>query len=341
MKVSIVVPVYNAEMYIKKCLDSLLNQTYKNIEIVVVDDGSVDSSYEILKGYKDKILLIRQKNHGVSYSRNKGIQKATGDYIMFVDVDDWIDLDMVEKLYSESENGNIDIIRCGYIREYCDHQEFYSCVNKKIKIKNNKSIIYEKFVNNYDLASPCGQLIKRECIRKKFDDDIIVGEDYLFNLDLYTNSNSFVLLPECYYHYLYNINSATTVIDYKKIKKRCEDSIYVYSKLLDYTNSWQYSSNNIEQLIYYRIIKELNMKLISMFKINDRKDDKKRQLIEIFFDNNDVMCFAKKLKLITIIKKFCIYSLFIVCIKLNLKKLYMLFGNTLYTKIYNIIKKNN
>lgn len=338
MKVSIIVPVYNAEKYITKCIDSLLNQTYNNIEIIAIDDGSTDSSYNILKSYKDKIITIHQKNHGVSYSRNVGIKKATGEYITFVDVDDWIDLDMIEKLYQQTEDGKIDIIRCGYIREYSDHQESFIISNKKIKITQNKSIIYNKFLNNYDLASPCGQLIRKSCIKKLFREDIKVGEDYLFNLDVYTNAVSFVLLSNCYYHYLYNDNSATTSISYDIIYKRCEDSIIVYSYLFDYIKKWDYDSKENIQLVNYRIIKELNMKLISLFKNNDKLSKEKKKIIFEFFNNINIKKIRKELQLKTIIKNINIYSLFILCIKYKVSFLYFLLGNTFYKTIYKIKK---
>ena len=98
-KVSIIIPVYNSEKYISKCLDSVLNQTYKNIEILVINDGSKDNSIDILREYEkkdDRIVVIDKENEGVAKTRNQGIKKATGDYIMFIDNDDFIDEDYVE-----------------------------------------------------------------------------------------------------------------------------------------------------------------------------------------------------------------------------------------------------
>lgn len=337
MKISIIIPVYNAEKYIEKCLDSVLNQTYKNIEIIVINDGSTDNSYDVLKKYKNKIILINQKNHGVSYSRNVGIDKSTGDYIMFIDGDDWIDEDMVLNMVDVIKEKKVDIVRCGYIREFPDHKEELTITNDKVIIE--KKEIYDRFISNYDLSSPCCQLIKKACIKKKFDKNIKIGEDYLFNLDLYSNINSCVFLPENYYHYLYNYNSATTVIDYDKIKKRCEDSIEVYSQLLEYIKIWNYNSKDIYQLVYYRIIKELNMKLISIFKLNDGENKIKKQIVYDFLEDEQIRKFSKKLKTRTILKKSNIYTLFIICIKFNFKKLYTFFGKKIYNKVYKISEK--
>lgn len=339
MKVSIIVPVYNCENYIKKCIDSLINQTYKNIEIIVVDDGSTDSSYKILKQYKNKIKLIHQENYGVSFSRNIGIKESTGDYIMFVDVDDWIDTDMIEKLYKETNNGKIDIVRCGYIREYINSSKINCICSKKIKVKEDKKIIYDKFIKNYDLNSPCCQIIKKKCIEKLFDETVKVGEDYLFNLDVYTNARSIILLPECYYHYLYNDNSATTSISYNKIFKRCEDSIEVYSKLFDYVKVWKYEKNNKIQLVNYRILKELNMKLLALYQSKNISNKKIINTLEIFLSNSIIENCIHSLKMKTIFKKINLYNLFIFFIKIKSIKLYNFFGDKIYKRVYMFNKK--
>lgn len=339
MKISVVVPIYNSEKYIKRCIDSLLKQTYKDIEIIAIDDGSTDSSYDILKTYSNQITVIHQKNHGVSFSRNEGIKKSTGDYIMFVDSDDWVDIDMIEKLYLETENGKIDIVRCGYVREYYNHQEQYVIIDKKRKIKKDKSIIYDKFINNYDLASPCCQLIKKNCIKNLFNENINVGEDYLFNLDVYTNANSYVLLPNCYYHYFYNDNSATTSISYEKILKRCEDAIEVYSKLFKYIKIWDYESESKIQLTNYRILKELNMKLLALYQSKNISNKERISTLQKFLSNSNIENCIKCIKIKTILKRINLYTLFIFFIKIKNIKLYNFFGDKFYRKVYMFNKK--
>ena len=112
--VSIVVPVYNAEKYLPKCIDSILNQTFKNFELILVNDGSKDNSLIICEDYKvsdRRIKVINKKNEGVSIARNIGINSAKGKYIMFIDSDDWIESNMVEKMYDAIQNSDIAI--CG------------------------------------------------------------------------------------------------------------------------------------------------------------------------------------------------------------------------------------
>ena len=117
IKISVIVPVFNAEKYLKMCLNSLVSQTLKNIEIICIDDGSTDNSLAILDKFKskdDRIKIIKQKNYGVSMARNNGISEAQGEYIGFVDADDWVDKDFFEKLYNAAQKYNADIATAGY-----------------------------------------------------------------------------------------------------------------------------------------------------------------------------------------------------------------------------------
>ena len=111
-KITVIVPVYNVESYLRKCLDSIIAQTYKNIEIVVVNDGSTDASAEICKEFVEidhRIIYIEQENSGLSAARNTGLENMSGDYVTFVDSDDWIELDYVETLYKKITQYQADI----------------------------------------------------------------------------------------------------------------------------------------------------------------------------------------------------------------------------------------
>ena len=109
-KVSVIVTVYNTEKYVEECIISLINQTYKNIEVILIDGGSTDKTPEICHEYEkeyENIRVVHKENEGVSAARNRGIEEATGDYILFVDGDDWIDFDCVEKMYDVAEKNQI------------------------------------------------------------------------------------------------------------------------------------------------------------------------------------------------------------------------------------------
>ena len=118
--ISIIVPIYNSENYIKKCLDSILAQTYSNLEVILIDDGSTDNSYNICKDYQKKdnrIVLLQQKNAGVSRARNHGLEVAKGEYIGFVDSDDYIEPEMYEILLNSIIESNSKIAICNYYYE--------------------------------------------------------------------------------------------------------------------------------------------------------------------------------------------------------------------------------
>ena len=130
-KISIIVPVYNVEKYLRRCLDSLLTQSLTEIEIIAINDGSTDSSLNILSNYREmdnRLKIIDQPNGGVSSARNAGIDAVKGDYIGFVDPDDWVDEQMYETMYQAVKTENTDILMCSYIREFGTHskeKDFY------------------------------------------------------------------------------------------------------------------------------------------------------------------------------------------------------------------------
>ena len=146
--ISVIIPVYNGEKYIRKCLDSVINQTKKEIEIVVVNDGSTDNTESIIKEYKDKrIKYFKNTNHGIGYSRNFGVSKSSGKYIMFLDSDDYIDKDECKLLYEKCLEDDLDISICDFYKVYNnDLIEVNLGDFKSSSLKDNPDIITE-FLN--------------------------------------------------------------------------------------------------------------------------------------------------------------------------------------------------
>ena len=185
IKVSIIVPVYNTEKYLSRCLDSIINQTLKEIEIICINDGSTDKSFEILTEYakKDKRIVIInfEQNHGVSFARNKALEIAKGHYIGFVDSDDYVDLKYYEELYSYSKN--YDIVRGIRVidKDSKRGKNPYGCIIP--------SIIRKAIITNNKLKFPLN--------RKS-------GEDSTFKRWLYKKTNSIFECPDngIYYHYM-------------------------------------------------------------------------------------------------------------------------------------------
>ncbi len=221
VKVSIIVPVYNAEPYLRACLDSLINQTEQSIQIICVDDGSTDHSIDILREYAysdHRIRVLQQANSGVCVSRNIGMEYASGEYIMFVDADDWIDLDTCEQALKEAEREAADVVIWSYVREYNNNS-----VPKKIFLQDRivlrneevESQLHRRYVGmmGNELARPenidsfntvPAKLYKKSLISQnniQFDKEQTVGEDLLFNLNIFGFVTCAVCIDRPMYHY--------------------------------------------------------------------------------------------------------------------------------------------
>ena len=222
-QVSIIVPVYNVENYIERCLNSLVNQTFKDIEIITINDGSTDKSLELINKYVKediRVSVIDLGDEGVSYCRNLGVEKANGKYIMFVDSDDWIDFNMVEVMYKKAEENNIDLVMCSYIREFKDHsKEKIFNLPQEIIYKDNevKNELLRKLVGpiKEELSNPemldalgtvWGKLYRADILKEnklKFVDlnEIGSAEDTLFNIFTFNYLSKVMFLNKHMYHY--------------------------------------------------------------------------------------------------------------------------------------------
>lgn len=201
IKVSVIVPVYNVEKFIDKCLNSLVKQSLKEIEIIVVNDGSPDNSQKIIdkyvKKYPDKIKSYIKENGGQGSARNYGLKKATGEYIGYVDSDDFVEKDMYKKLYNKAKENNYDIVVCGNYNVSEDYQ--------------NKNI--DAFINNYNTDLENIFFGKMAVWNKIYKRDILIKnklefkekvwyEDLAFTLKAIMNSNTFAFIDEPLYDYL-------------------------------------------------------------------------------------------------------------------------------------------
>lgn len=185
-KVSVIIPMYNSEKTIKYCISSVLKQTIRGIEIIVVNDGSSDNSLNIVKdiAFNDsRIAIITKENAGVSSARNTGIDFATGEYLFFLDADDYLDRETIEKIYSIGIANKADLVCCNMIEQnntkYIKYQHLNGCV-----IANNKEEIGKNIYNMY-LGSACGKLFKAEIIKNnnnniRFKEYMSIGEDMEF-----------------------------------------------------------------------------------------------------------------------------------------------------------------
>lgn len=264
-KVSIIVPIYNAEKYLKECLESLVNQTYNNFEIILINDGSIDNSSDICKEYikiYDNIIYQENENHGVSYSRNFGIKLATGEYIAFVDSDDYIEHDMITNLLKEF-NRDIDMVVCNYI---CDYQNGFKKniynYNNLIDAKETQSLLF----NESSIKGFCWNKIYKKSIIDKYNlefrEDINVCEDSLFNYQYLEHSKNIYICGEYKYHYRVRKSSITNFYNSKDITFfKIYDEIYKTNHNIydDSINFYSYSFFK-----YEKVIKQSNIKILKI-----------------------------------------------------------------------------
>ena len=235
-KISIIVPIYNVEQYLRRCLDSLLDQSIQDIEIIAVNDGSTDQSLKVLKEYADKdvrIVLVDKQNGGVSSARNEGLQLAKGEYIGFVDPDDWVNSEMYATLYEAAITENADIVMCTYMREFGTHSK-----KKAFDLPDRVTYIGEDVISkvmrrivgpiNEEIANPelldawgtvWSKIYRASLIKDNsfwFTDltEIGTNEDSLFNIKALYYANSFVFLNQPFYHY-WRVNTGSVTSGYK------------------------------------------------------------------------------------------------------------------------------
>ncbi len=279
-KVSIIIPIYNAEKYIKRCIDTIINQTYKNIEIIIINDGSTDNSINLINKYKNKdnrIIVINQKNAGVSVARNNGIKKSDGKYVMFVDIDDWIELTMVEEMVKIIKEQEVDIVRCNFFRNYEDNTQkkgyYYDkdIINKKMNKQQIRDEILLQILNGKMPGYMWLLIIKKEIFQKlkPLNNDLAMMEDTIFYIDLLFNIDTLYIYNKYLYHYYCNFDSASKS---KNNYLRNLDNILLVNKIEeDILHKFDYDKIGFLELntAHAKMIEDI---CYNLFKTNQKKD---------------------------------------------------------------------
>ena len=212
-KVSIIVPVYNCEKYIERCIQSLQKQSYDNTEIIIIDDGSKDNTYTLCQQYKSlhNLKLFHTSNQGVSHARNYGLANASGEYILFVDADDYVKSDYCERLVREIEEKDADLVICGFaqyrytgLRDVAPHGGVYD-INEFLE-----SYLTTEFIN-----MPWGKIYRKDHIKTLFNECRDMGEDFEFNMEYLSYCNRIACINAALY--IYNIENETSLT--KKVEK--------------------------------------------------------------------------------------------------------------------------
>jgi glycosyltransferase involved in cell wall biosynthesis len=217
-KISVIIPVYNGESYLRECVDSLLNMTFKSCEFIFINDGSIDKTLNILEYYAKKdsrIVIINQKNKGVSVARNNGLKIAKGMYIGFVDADDWVEKDMYQILHDEMESSKCDLLLCNSKSEF-DGKEHVSAYNfpkdKILGLNYIKNELLPYLIQYDDLYSLWNKLYKSSLISENhitFPEGNALSEDNIFNMLYFNKINTFKYINYTGYNYRDVDGSAT------------------------------------------------------------------------------------------------------------------------------------
>lgn len=240
--VSAIIPVYNSEKYIKKCIDSLIKQTLKNIEIILINDGSSDDSLRILRQYEkgdERIVVIDQKNNGPSSARNKGIDIAKGEYISFIDSDDWVDETMFEEMYNSAKENNSDLVICDMKLVNKDEETYITGLNYPIRNLSEramKEIIFKELLSNSQFNSMANKIFRTSIIKKnniRLDKDIYYAEDWLFNVEFFRRSKKISYINKAFYYYRRGHESSSSSYNDDTFEKV---GLWIYRMRKEYAN---------------------------------------------------------------------------------------------------------
>lgn len=240
--ISVVIPVFNAEKYLKKCVESIENQTYKAFEIILVDDGSTDNSGKMcdeLKQSNGNISVIHQKNSGASSARNAGIESASGEYVVFCDSDDYIDAEMLRKLTEAKKSHPSKLVLCGIEKITSSGRKSCLLEGEKLLEVSKKDFFAVQKAQLFN--APVNKLFERDILIKKnirFNPSVALGEDLIFNADyVMATGQDFVVVNEPLYIYDTSINNSVSkkylphmLDDYIEMEKK-------FNQLIEYTHS--------------------------------------------------------------------------------------------------------
>lgn len=320
-KVSVIIPVYNAEKYLKKCIDSVLSQTLKEIEIILVDDGSTDNSINILDEYDKNfknIKVIHQQNSGPAKARNVGIENATGKYIGFVDSDDYLSNDMYETLYNIATQNNIDIVTGDYFTVNAGNQT----TSSHFKMPSNQ-IIYKDEIHNLITHANESRILwfagkgiyKNKIIKdnKITYPPLKLGEETLFVLDCMLSAESMYYINKPFYYYEQTPNSLTRTKHKENLLQQLE-GLYVHKKEIYEKHNFNLYHNDLniytmKHSLPLLLSNELSNKDTLLNKIKLYKNIRNSEMINTTYKSCSVNLINSKIKYLAILLKYRMYIL--------------------------------
>lgn len=293
MKLSVIVPMYNSQNYIERCINSIINQNIDDMEIILINDGSIDSTKYIVQKYADiypNIKLInKEKNQGIGAARNTGLKVAKGEYITFVDSDDYIECGMYKEMYKLGKENDSDLVMCSYLRKYKDLDEEVKLninqdyiVYNRIQIEKN---IIPTFVKNieYGYYYVWNKLYKKDFLYKNniyFKEKIKFAEDWFFNLDVFDKIDQFLYVNKPYYNYLDNAGSLSKDIDVDRI------NLYLEGHRMKYYFIEKYNLKNKE--VDSKLLEEIYVYIYNLI-ISKNSYEIKKDIIKSVSKNNQFL----------------------------------------------------
>lgn len=276
-KITVIIPVYNVEEYLRRCIDSVINQTYRNLEIICINDGSTDNCGKILDEYAkkdDRIIVIHQKNKGVAAAKNRGLEIMTGSHVGFVDSDDWIEPEFFEEAHAEIIKNNADIFCSGI---YEDKDDICTKRENKLAVKNgildrNDVLLYvfkRDYYKNFG-AYLWNKLFRAElfeCVR--FDEQLKVAEDILAFVECVLKGKKFVYTDKAYYHYFQRSTSLIHSVDLSKK----ETLLHSYDKIIKLTEKCGINEEILTWIKRFKCYHASNLAEISIEQKNYEKLD--------------------------------------------------------------------
>lgn len=254
MKISVIVPVYNCEAYLPACLDSIVGQTVSDLEIILIDDGSSDSSGAICDNYAEKdarFRVIHQKNQGVSAARNAGLDIALGEFIAFVDSDDTLEPDMYETLVNLAAEHHADIVHCGYKKVHFDGSTKDVLGSGVILVQDGIKACECILAGRHFTGSPCTKLYRKELLHEiRFDQHLKINEDVLLNIQVFLRAKKLVFRDVPKYLYYERAQSATRQTNRLKAKLDC---VSAAEEMLDILKG-TYAERACAARLYYALI---------------------------------------------------------------------------------------
>lgn len=366
-KISIILPVYNSEKTLDRCIYSILSQTYKNFELIIINDSSKDNSHEIINKYLEKdnriILIDNDENKGVSKSRNLGIEKATGELTTFIDSDDYYEKDALKKMYDMIIEKNVDAVRFSFnrIEENKKYPIKYDTIYANTILKKEDIGLFESDLINNRLQAYLWLLITKTDIAKKikFDENLGMMEDTLWYYNFIKNINNIYFSNEILYNYCTSIDSASN--SEKNAIRNIKNMLYMQEKYFELFNNQEQklkeAYTSLLCVIIENIFKIENSKISNEVKKEFYNEIKNNQSLKIIVDNTNFKLIRKDRRIIIkllnknkfkSLKRYCKFKYFIKkLIKIIKKFIYKVLGKLKFYKnkiaanlYYNKFKKN-